>query len=94
MTTWAATNSRITPWTMLMMSTGILGRPLHGPAPGTHDPEEQCRADDAPTDAPAEERDGDPIKYEIDEVLRGYSSCAQGYRRCRPCRRGRRRCSS
>ena len=54
---------------MLMMSTGISVARCMEPAPGAHDPEEQCRADDAQRVRPTEERDGDPVEAEVDEVL-------------------------
>ena len=71
MTTWAATNSRITPWTMLMMSTGMSVARCIEPAPARMHPEEQGGADHAERVRPTEQRDGDPVEAEVDEVLGG-----------------------
>ncbi len=45
MTTWAATNSMITPWTMLMMSTGMSVARCMEPAPARMTPNSSAAAD-------------------------------------------------
>ena len=95
MMTWAATKSRITPWTMLMMSTGMSVARCIEPAPGAHDPEQQRGADHAERMGPPEQRHGDAVEAVVHEVLgRVVLGDAQDLDRCRPCRRAHRRCSS
>ena len=80
---------------MLMMSTGMSVARCIEPGAGAHDPEEQRRADDAERVRPTEERDGDAVEAEVDEVLgRVVLGDAQDLDAAAQAGQRRRRCSS